>query len=283
MISGTGSVTQNGSGNLILSNTSTYTGATTVNAGTLSVNGDISSSSGVTVNNGGMLGGTGTVAVHRDQFRRRAGARQFHRHHHGQRSSDFNAGSNYNVEVSPTTADRTNVIGSATLAGTVNAAIAAGTYIAKQYTILNATGGVTGTFGTLANTSLPSNVSAALSYDANNVYLDLTLNYCAARRQPERQPAERLQRAHQLLQQHRRHPDRLRLAIVERLEPGRGRAGRRRAADGFYRCRPVHEQRVRQCVRQCERRARIPGRAAARPPMRRRASCRARRVTLMPP
>ena len=59
-ISGGGSVTQSGAGNLILSNTNTYTGATTVNAGTLSVNGSIAGSN-VTVNNGGMLGGIGTA------------------------------------------------------------------------------------------------------------------------------------------------------------------------------------------------------------------------------
>ncbi len=179
VISGTGSVTQNGSGNLILSNTHTYAGATTVNAGTLSVNGDISLSSGVTVNNGGILGGTGTVS----STTINSGGALAPGNSIGTVTVSgnlvFNAGSSYNVEVSPSAADRTNAIGTATLNGTVNASYQAGTYTAKQYTILNATGGVSGTFGTLANTSLPNNVSAALSYDANNVYLNLTLNYMA--------------------------------------------------------------------------------------------------------
>ncbi|MEY2878295.1 MAG: hypothetical protein RLZZ15_675, partial [Verrucomicrobiota bacterium] len=53
------SVTKTGAGNWALSGASTYTGATTVSAGTLSVNGSIVSA--VTVNSGGTLGGTGTI------------------------------------------------------------------------------------------------------------------------------------------------------------------------------------------------------------------------------
>ena len=59
----------------------------------------------------------------------------------------FTAAASYMVEVSPTNADRTNVTGTATLGGaTVNASFAAGTYTARQYTILNAAGGISGTF-----------------------------------------------------------------------------------------------------------------------------------------
>ena len=54
------------------------------------------------------------------------------------------------VEVSPANADRTNVTGTATLGGaTVKANFAAGSYVNKQYTIVNATGGVSGTFGSV--------------------------------------------------------------------------------------------------------------------------------------
>ena len=111
------------------------------------------------------------------------------------------------VEVSPANADRTNVTGTATLGGaTVNACFAPGSYVAKQYTILNAAGGVSGTFGPLVNTNLPSGFKSSLSYDANNAYLNLALNFVAAAEQrPQRQPAERRQCADQLLQHHRRH------------------------------------------------------------------------------
>ncbi len=49
--------------------------------------------------------------------------------------------------------------------------------MAKQYTILNAGGGVSGTFAGPVNTNLPANFQASLSYDANNAYLNLLLNF----------------------------------------------------------------------------------------------------------
>jgi hypothetical protein len=49
----------------------------------------------------------------------------------------FAPGGQYVVEVSPTAADRTNVTGTATLAGNVLAIFAPGSYITKQYTILS--------------------------------------------------------------------------------------------------------------------------------------------------
>ena len=88
-------------------------------------------------------------------------------------------------------ADRTNVTGAATLgAATVNASFAAGTSVAKRYTILNATGGLGGsTFGSLVNTNLPANFSSALSYDANNAYLTLQVGGFAAAAQNPTQAA----------------------------------------------------------------------------------------------
>src|SRR5882672_5302133 len=74
--------------------------------------------------------------------------------------------------------DRTNVTRTATLCGaTVNASFAAGTDVARQYTILHAADGVTGTFGTEVNTNLPTNFHTALSYDGNNAHLNLILNF----------------------------------------------------------------------------------------------------------
>jgi uncharacterized protein with beta-barrel porin domain len=89
----------------------------------------------------------------------------------------FDAAATYAVNVNPSTASFATVSGTATLGGaTVNAIFAPGTYISKQYTILNA-GSISGTFGTLANTNLPANFSDTLSYDATHAYLNLTLTF----------------------------------------------------------------------------------------------------------
>ena len=161
-----------------LTGTGTYAGATSVNAGTLLVNGSTATSSLTTVNAAGMLGGTGAVgntAVNGGTLAPGNGPGSI-----GtlavQGSLSFTAAATYLVQISPTNASRTNVTGGATLGGaTVNASFAPGSYVAKQYTVLNAGGGLTGTFGALVNTNLPASFASSLSYDANNVFLDLTL------------------------------------------------------------------------------------------------------------
>ncbi|MDB5581055.1 MAG: putative outer rane autotransporter, partial [Bradyrhizobium sp.] len=173
---GTGGVTKTGTGNFIYTGTSAYTGATTVDGGTLTINGSIASSSGVTVNNGGILGGTGTVS----STTINSGGALAPGNSIGTITVNgnltFNTGAAYNVEVSPSTSDRTNVTGIATLNGaTVAANFSAGSYLVRQYTIANATGGVSGTFGSLVNTNLPVNFAANLRYDTNNAYLNLIL------------------------------------------------------------------------------------------------------------
>ena len=82
------------------------------------------------------------------------------------------------MQLNPTTSSFANVTGSATLGGaTVNAVFAAGSYVAKQYTILTAAGGVSGTFSSLVNTNLPSGFNTTLSYDATHAFLNLALNF----------------------------------------------------------------------------------------------------------
>jgi fibronectin-binding autotransporter adhesin len=60
IISGTGTLTKTGSGNLNLTGTNSLSGATTIGTGKLSVNGSLANSA-VTILNGGALGGNGTV------------------------------------------------------------------------------------------------------------------------------------------------------------------------------------------------------------------------------
>ena len=146
-----------------------------LNAGVLSVNG--SPVSTVNVNNGSTLMGTGIVGGLNVINGTLAPGNSI-----GTITVNGNlmmtAASTYQVEVSPAAADRTNVTGTATLGGaTVSAIYAAGSYVSKRYTILNAAGGVSGTFNTLVNTNLPANFTPSLNYDPNNAYLDLTLKF----------------------------------------------------------------------------------------------------------
>ena len=79
----------------------------------------------------------------------------------------------YIVEVSPTNADRTNVTGTATLGGTLQAVFTPGAYISRSYIILSATGGSTGTFSSLTTSGLPAGFKASLSYTATDTILNL--------------------------------------------------------------------------------------------------------------
>jgi uncharacterized protein with beta-barrel porin domain len=90
----------------------------------------------------------------------------------------FQSGALYLVQLNPATASFANVTGTATPGGaTVDAIYANGNYVSKTYTILTATGGVSGTFASLVNTNLPANFSASLSYDAHHAFLNLTLGF----------------------------------------------------------------------------------------------------------
>ena len=182
VISGVGgSLTMGGHSTLTLTNTNTYTGATTLlNGNTLVVDGSIALSSLTTVFTGATLAGSGTVGNTSISGGTLApgsvGGSSF-----GpltvQGSLSFTTASTYMIQVSPANAGRTNVTGTATLGGaTVNAVFAPGSYVTRQYTIVNATGGVSGTFNPVVGTN-NSNLTATLSYDAHDAFLNIELKF----------------------------------------------------------------------------------------------------------
>lgn len=91
----------------------------------------------------------------------------------------FQSSAFYTVAVTPGTSTFANVTGTATLGGaTAFVVYADGAYVQKTYKILTATGGISGTFSPSVSTyNAPSNYSSTLSYDANNVYLGLILDF----------------------------------------------------------------------------------------------------------
>jgi T5SS/PEP-CTERM-associated repeat protein/autotransporter-associated beta strand protein len=166
LISGAGTVrVENGTTNLTANNT--YTGNTLISGGTLLVNGSIASSL-TDVASGGTLGGAGIVGNTNI-----SGGTLSPGNSVGtltvQGSLAFTTASTYLVEVDASGVDRTNVTGTATLRG-ARVAVNVGGGTNRRHTILNAAGGVAGTFATAVTAD---NFVATLSYDANNVFLDL--------------------------------------------------------------------------------------------------------------
>ena len=69
--------------------------------------------------------------------------------------------------------DQLVVNGQARLAGTALAVFQPGITFAKSYTLVSATNGLTGTFGTLATQNLPGFLGGSLGYSPTNVTLNL--------------------------------------------------------------------------------------------------------------
>ena len=172
VIGGTGPLTKSGAGTLTLTGANAYTGATTVNAGNLIVNGSIDSSSALTVNNSALIGGNGILPTTTIA----SGGMLSPGNSIGtitvQGNLTFTSGGVYIVEVG-TTADRTNVTGTAALAGTVFAIIQPGAGSQRSHTILSSAGLGGTTFNSLA-TNLPGGFITTLSYTPTDVMLNVT-------------------------------------------------------------------------------------------------------------
>lgn len=170
-----GKLVKQGTGTMTLTGVNTFTGGTTVSAGGLLVNGSLAS--GVTVGSAGLLGGSGTITgavvnggivAPGNSIGTLTVNGSFTQNSGGTLQIEANAGGQ---------SDRVNVTGApgtATLNGGTLAAqpIAGGIYAMRTtYTVLNATGGLTGTYANVTS-SLPF-LTPSLSYDANNIYLTL--------------------------------------------------------------------------------------------------------------
>ena len=172
-IGGTGALAMAGPGTLNLTGTNTYTGGTMVGSGTLKINGSIAGN--VAVAAAGTLGGNGTIGGNVANVGTLAPGNSI-----GTLTVNGSyaqaAGSTYQVEANAQgQADRLNVGGAAAIqGGTVQVLAAAGSYAnSTTYTIVRATGGVSGTYsGVTSNFAF---LTPTLSYDANDVFLTLAL------------------------------------------------------------------------------------------------------------
>lgn len=177
VISGSGQFVKAGSGNVTLSNTNTYTGATTVSAGTLTVTGVIAADSTTTVASGATLAGTGTLGPVVNNGSVQAGASA------GDTltiTGTYTQASDatLNVFLNTSSASSLNISGAATLDGTLNLNIAAGTYSTDTtFTVLTA-GSVLPVDGELLGSTfsaLTENHSGdwAISYTSTTVTVQL--------------------------------------------------------------------------------------------------------------
>ena len=178
-----GSLIKSGAGSLLLSGDSTYRGPTTVNGGVLKVDGSLTSA--VTVNPGATLGGSGRIGA----LQANSGSVIAPGNSIGTLNVAgdvrFEAGSTYAVELSDASSDRIVAGGKATLnGGTVTLALEnsptllsqpqAQSLIGRQYNILQAAGGVTGSFAAV----LPNYLflGGNLDYGTNGVQLAIARN-----------------------------------------------------------------------------------------------------------
>jgi outer membrane autotransporter protein len=178
-INGTGTLIKDGAAKLILTGENGFTGNTFVQAGNLQVDGDLGGSA-VTVRNGATLSGNGqvkdTVLEAGSQIAPGASIGTLDLVGAFTQST----GSTYAVELNSTgETDLINVAGTATIEGGTTISVtkldAGRLALGARYTVLSASGGLTGTYATVTGPAITVSrfIAVAPSYDANNVYLNV--------------------------------------------------------------------------------------------------------------
>lgn len=177
-VSGTGAFEKTGDGNLVLSGDSTYTGITEVSSGKLSVNGSLVST--VFVDDGATLGGSGTIGG----LTVASGGTLSPGNSIGTLTSTgdvtFASGSVYAVEIDASgNSDRLDVNGTITIGNNVNLVVKtlsshSAYSLGTRYTILTATGGVSGVFSSIDENFAYLIASVTKSTDGGTAYLSFT-------------------------------------------------------------------------------------------------------------
>ena len=180
-LGGNGMFVVQGGGSLNLTgNSSGYSGSTTVSNASLGVNGSLGGN--VFVGQGGIVSGNGSIVGHLFSGGAVAPGNSIGTLTVAGNFSQNAAGVYAAKVVGSGQSDRINVGGTANLGGTVAVSALPGMAFAPSttYTILNAAGGLNGTFA--AVNELYPFLQSTLSYDANNAYLNLQIG--GSRRRP---------------------------------------------------------------------------------------------------
>ncbi len=155
-----GDVVKTGLGTLVLTAANTYTGPTTISAGTLALSGSgsIAQSSAVTNNaTFDLRQASGNVTL----------------------GGTFAQGSGGTLRttLAPTNNQQVNVAGTASLGGTLDVTAVAGAYRIGRYTLMTSAGLGGSTFSSFShNLASVTSLGYRLAYDASHVYLDLLAN-----------------------------------------------------------------------------------------------------------
>ncbi|HEY2810790.1 MAG TPA: autotransporter domain-containing protein, partial [Rhabdochlamydiaceae bacterium] len=174
-INGTGALIKQGSGTVILSNINSVGGITTVSSGSLAVNGSLSGAGTLVVSPGATLQGTGIISKDSSISGVLAPGNNIGIIHFIG-AETLTAGSTLEIELNPITADLVDIVGTLVIqpGASLNILPEMGSYPSTfLYTIVQTTGGVTGTFSSVTS-PLPT-FAGSVVYTPLDVLLELSI------------------------------------------------------------------------------------------------------------